>query len=101
MPLRDVRPEFLARVTMLLERLGEHEMAVGLAGQAYYGECRCGPRCHAVLTAPPGSSSSVMIWLEDEGGIVGEVSLDADGAMITAVELAADVGEPATMEPLA
>jgi hypothetical protein len=89
-PLRDVRPELLARVTVLLDRLGERELAVGLAGQAYYGECRCGPRCDAVLTAPRGSSSSLMIWLEDAGGVVGEVSLNADGTMVTAVELAAE-----------
>jgi hypothetical protein len=31
-----------------------------------------------------------MIWLEDAGGVVGEVSLNADGTMVTAVELAAE-----------
>jgi len=85
--LRDARPDLLARVTRLLRRLGERELAARLADQPYYGECRCTPRCRAVLTAEPGTSSPLMIWLEDDRGIVGEVSLTADGTMVTTVEL--------------
>ena len=100
MPLRDARPELLARVLVLLNELGEHELADRLAEQMYYGECACGPRCCAVLTAPPGSSSPLMLWLEDAGGVVGQVSLSAEGTVVTAVELDEDLEGSLTITAL-
>lgn len=94
MPLSDARPNLLRRMLVLLENVGEPGLAARLATQTYYGECPCKPHCRAVLTAPPGSSSPLMLWLEDDGEIAGQVSLNADGTMVTLVELDEDLGEP-------
>lgn len=49
-----------------------------------------------VLTAPAGSSGSLMRWLEVGGEIVGEVSLDPGGQFVTNFDLCdcAAVGVP-------
>jgi hypothetical protein len=67
----------------VLAGMGEPGLAAILPRQGFYGRCGCEAGCRFVLTAPAGSSGSLMLWLEVGGNIVGEVSLDPDGRFVT------------------
>jgi hypothetical protein len=87
-----VFPDVTARVVALLKQMGHSDLADSLAGQPFYGRCHCRPGCSFVLTAPPGSSGSFMVWLEIAGDPVGEVSLDPEAQTITDL----DISDPET-----
>ena len=76
-------PEVTTRIVEILRETGYPELAGPLPAQRFYGRCHCRPGCSFVLTAPPGSSSSLMVWLEVSGETVGEASLDPAGQIIT------------------
>ncbi|MDG4826362.1 hypothetical protein O7635_31310 [Asanoa sp. WMMD1127] len=80
-------PDVTARVVAVLREMGYGDLADSLPAQRFYGHCRCRDGCSFLLTAPPGSSGSLMIWLEVSGEAVGEVSLDPPGRMITEIEI--------------
>lgn len=83
-------PEVTTRIVEILRETGYPELADPLPAQRFYGRCRCRPGCSFVLTAPAGSSSSLMVWLEVSGETVGEASLDPSGQIITDF----DIGDP-------
>jgi hypothetical protein len=85
--LREVLPEISVALAGTLTGLGEPELAASLPFLGFHGRCGCKPGCRFVLTAPAGSSGSLMLWLEVGDDIVGEVSLDQDGMLITAFEI--------------
>lgn len=86
-------PDVTARVVALLNHMGHSDLADSLAGQYFYGRCHCRPGCTFVLTAPPGSSGSLMVWLEIAGETVGEASLDPEGQTVTDL----DISDPETL----
>ncbi|GAA1866385.1 hypothetical protein [Asanoa iriomotensis] len=86
-------PDATARVAGVLRELGHSDLADSLPAQHFHGRCHCKPGCTFVLTAPPGSSGSLMIWLEVSEETVGEVSVDPDGQTITNL----DIGDPTTL----
>ncbi|WP_203924944.1 hypothetical protein [Rugosimonospora africana] len=86
-------PEVTIRVAEILREMGYPDLADSLPTQRFYGRCRCKPGCSFVLTAPPDSSGSLMIWLEVSGETIGEVSLDPAGQIITNF----DIGAPETL----
>jgi hypothetical protein len=85
--LCEVLPEVSAVLARALAGLGEPELAARLPFQGFHGRCGCKPDCRFVLTAPAGSSGSLMLWLEVDGDIAGEVSLDPDGRFVTDFEI--------------
>jgi hypothetical protein len=80
-------PLATSRVAEILVEVGESGLAERLLRQGFYGRCDCRSDCRFVLTAPAGSSGSLMLWLEVAGDIVGQVSLDPDGASVTNFEI--------------
>jgi hypothetical protein len=87
-----VFPEVTTRIVEILRETGYPDLAGPLPAQRFYGRCDCKPGCSFVLTSPPGSSGSLMIWLEVSGETVGEASLDPAGHIITGF----DIGDPKT-----
>lgn len=87
-----VFPEVTIRIVEILRETGYPELADPLPAQRFYGRCHCKPGCSFVLTAPPGSSGSLMVWLEDSGETVGEASLNPAGQIIADFE----IGDPKT-----
>jgi hypothetical protein len=86
-------PDATARVVAVLHEMGHSDLADSFPAQHFYGRCHCRPGCTFLLTAQPGSSGSLMIWLEVSGETVGEVSLDPEGQAITDL----DIADPATL----
>jgi hypothetical protein len=85
-----VFPEVTIRIVEILRETGYPELADPLPAQRFYGRCHCKPGCSFVLTAPPGSSGGLMVWLEVSGETVGEASLNPAGQIITDFE----IGDP-------
>ena len=80
-------PEVTAGIVAVLHQMGHPELAEPLPSQRFYGRCRCKPGCAFALTAWPGSSGTYMTWLQLDGEIIGQASLDPDCRTITDFEL--------------
>jgi hypothetical protein len=76
-------PEVTTRIIEILRGTGYPDLADPLPAQRFLGRCHCKPGCSFALTAPPGSSGSLMVWLEAAGETVGEASLDPAGQIVT------------------
>jgi hypothetical protein len=76
-------PEATTQVVRVLRQMGYTNLADSRPSQRFYGQCHCKSGCSFVLTAPPDSTGTLMVWLEVEGEIIGEASLDSHGRIIT------------------
>ncbi|MFI6451792.1 hypothetical protein ACIBF6_09580 [Streptosporangium amethystogenes] len=83
-----VFPELAADIVTLLRAEDEnHSLANTIEDLLFYGVCTCSATCTNLLTAPPGSSGSWMVQLEQNSEDVIWLSLDPTATTITDIEV--------------
>ncbi|MFB4309365.1 hypothetical protein [Actinomadura sp. GTD37] len=82
----DVFPELVADIVELLAADGE-PLADTIADLPFLGPCTCSPTCANLLTAPLGSSGSLMIQLQRNGEESIWLSLDTTATAVTGIEM--------------